>query len=99
MRISKARDLRLMSHAQHLVTLGELLEFQTDRFAHAAPNAAVDFVKDNRAWKLRSSGDGLQHKHKPRGFAARCHFRQGLHRLADIRGKVELDAIDTGSRE
>ena len=50
--VGKARDLRLVRYAEHLICLRELFELDADCFADAAADAGVDFVEDDGARKL-----------------------------------------------
>src|SRR5687768_15867068 len=59
MGVAKTRDLGKVSHAYDLVVPGQLAEFPTDDLRHAAPNACVNLVKDQRGG-LRSALDRFE---------------------------------------
>src|SRR5689334_20082889 len=94
MRVSEARNLRLMRDAQDLVGLRERLQFQPDGLGDAPANASVNFVEDNRARKSRGARTRLEHEHEARGLAARSDLRERPKWFAGVRGEVELDAVE-----
>ncbi|MCY1427104.1 hypothetical protein D9M71_429350 [compost metagenome] len=73
-----------MGHGQHLPTLAEPAQQLADDFCGRAANADVDFVEHQGRYTGGLCGDHLNRQADPRQFAAGCHFRQGLQRLAGV---------------
>src|SRR5262245_33871186 len=95
MTISEPRYLRLVRHAQYLIRLRQLLEFETNRFAYTPADASIDLIKHDGARKLRTIRHRLQHQHQTRCFTTRRHAREWLNVLANVCGKVKLRVVDT----
>ena len=76
------RDLRRMRHDQHLALLAQAMEPFADSGRGCAPDAAVDFVENQRRRRRSASQNHLQREHEACELAARGDSRQWPRRRA-----------------
>ena len=59
-------QLGQVSHAQHLVRLGQLVQFATHNASHATADPHIDLVEDEGGHRVGVGEDGLQRQHEAR---------------------------------
>src|SRR5262249_11139198 len=59
--IREASYLGLMGNTQHLIGLGQTLQFRANRFAYTASDSRIDFVEHNGSREPAGAGDRLEH--------------------------------------
>jgi len=69
-RVSLARYLRKMRHAQHLRALAERAQLTSDDFRDTATDAGVDFVEHQTRQRVRLCGGNLDREADARQLAA-----------------------------